>query len=106
MGTKAVSMALAVLLVFASVAVAAGPSPNAKATRVEGVIAGIDLDAQLLVVGDVTVQVTPTTVIWIGGDAVVGLDALTVGDTVVVCGVVDDAGVLWAHHINLKYVGK
>lgn len=105
MGTKAVSMALAVLLVFASVAVAAGPSPNAKATRVEGVIASIDLDAQLLAVGDVTVQVTPTTVIWIG-EAVVGLDALAVGDTVVVCSVVDDAGVLWAHHINLKYVGK
>lgn len=105
MGTREISAVLVVLIVFVSAAMAAGPSPNAKATRVDGVIAAIDLDAQTLVVGDTTVQVTPTTIIWIG-DAVVGLDALTVGDTVVVCGVVDDAGILWAHHINVKYVGN
>ncbi len=95
---------LAVILVFATVAVATGPSSNAKASRVEGLVAGIDIDAQQLVVGEVTVQVTPSTVIWLG-EEVVALDALEVGMTVVACGIVDEDGVLWAHRINVKYVG-
>lgn len=126
MSTKLSLVALAAIVVLATGAVAAGPGPtgpispgpyggpngpNGDAIQVEGEIVDIALDLNQLVVGDVTVQVTPDTVIWIG-EEVVGLDALAelvaeVGSvTVVVCGVLDDDGVLVAHRINVKFVGQ
>jgi hypothetical protein len=126
MGTKLSLVALAAIVVFAMGAAAAGPGPtgpispgpyggpngpNGDAVQVEGEIVDIALELDQLTVGDVTVQITPDTVIWIG-EEVVGLDALAElaeeggSVTVVVCGVFDEDGVLWANRINVKFVGQ
>lgn len=118
MSTKLSSAVLAGVWVLALAATAAGPGPigpiapgpfgpYGDAVQVEGVITAID-GAVLTVTtldGPTPVLVTDTTVIWIG-EEIVTLDALAIDMTVIVCGTLDDAGVLVAERINVKYVGQ
>ena len=82
----------------------AGPNPNPGGVRIEGVIGAIDPGSQQLLVGDVTVQVTPNTIITMGSEEIL-FDDLAVGMTVVVCGKVE-GDLLFAHKITVKYKGK
>lgn len=54
---------------------------------------------------DVTVQVTPTTVIKMGPELLIDFEDLDVGMTVMVCGHFD-GDVLLARQITVKYRGK
>jgi len=56
-------------------------------------------------VADVTVQVTPTTVIKMGPELLIDFEDLDVGMTVMVCGHFD-GDVLLARQITVKYRGK
>ena len=118
MGKKLLAVVLTGVFVLATAAVAAGPGPigpvapgpfgpYGDAVQVEGVITSID-GAVLTVTtleGTVQVLVTDSAVIWIG-DEIVAPDALVVDMTVVVCGTLDEAGVLVAERINVKYIGQ
>ena len=97
-------LALGLVLLASTLVVAAGPNPGAPAIRVEGVITAIDAEALQIVVSDLTVQITPNTVITMGG-TVLDFEDLSVGMTAMVCGVMDGE-VLKANKINVKYQGK
>ncbi|MCC6489412.1 MAG: hypothetical protein IT364_18060 [Candidatus Hydrogenedentes bacterium] len=118
MDRKLSTVVLAGVWVLAMAATAAGPGPvgpiapgpfgpHGDAVQVEGVITAIDGAALTVTTldGAVQVLVTDSTVIWIG-EEIVTPDALAVDTTVVVCGSLDDAGVLVAERINVKYVGQ
>ncbi|HUW19077.1 MAG TPA: DUF5666 domain-containing protein [Sedimentisphaerales bacterium] len=98
-------MTLAFVLVSSVLVTAAGQKGGPNRTRIEGVITDIDSASQQLSVAGVTVQVTPSTVITMK-DELLSFDDLSVGMTVVVCGMTDEDDILWAHSINVKYCGK
>jgi hypothetical protein len=97
-------MALSFVLVSSMLVTAAGQKGKPEITRIEGEISAIDSDNLQLIVGGVTVQVTPDTVITMK-EVVLSFYDLNVGMTVVVCGLTD-GDVLRAHYINVKYLGK
>jgi hypothetical protein len=75
-------------------------APLARGTRIEGVITAIDADLLQLVVAEVLVQVTDTTLIRERG-RIIPFDALEIGATVAACGTfVDD--VLIAQHVTVR----
>jgi len=97
-------MALSFVLVSSMLVTAAGQKGKPERTRIEGVITAIDSENLQIIVGDVTVQATPNTVITMK-EELLSFDDLRVGMTVVVCGLTD-GDVLRAHYINVKYGGK
>ena len=90
------------ILIASSSAFARGP---ADVVRIEGIITAIDDVALTIDVADVTVQVTPATIIKMGPELLIGFEDLDVGMTVMVCGH-SDGDVLLARQITVKYCGK
>jgi hypothetical protein len=101
MARKLWIMALGITLVGSIFAGAAGP----RRVQITGEITAVDSVSQQIVVGDVTVQVTPDTALTMGVDSAIGFDDLAVGMTVKVCGKWDGA-VLVAERVNVMYGGK
>jgi len=99
---KVGTLALGLVLVTTTLALAAGPIP--ECIRVEGVITAIDPGAQQITVAGVTVQVTADTIIKMRGQ-VQTFDYLQVGMTVAACGLMDE-DVLVARRVTVKYGGK
>lgn len=100
---KAGILTLGFVLVASTLALAVGPIPVQECVRVEGVIAAIDYEAQWIVVADVTVQVTPETVIKMRGKPF-PFEDLQFGMTVAACGLMDE-DVLVARRVTVKYGG-
>ena len=96
-------LTLGFVLVASTLALAVGPIPVQECVRVEGVIAAIDYEAQWIVVADVTVQVTPETVIKMRGKPF-PFEDLQFGMTVAACGLMDE-DVLVARRVTVKYGG-
>lgn len=101
---KVGTLALGLVLVTTTLALAAGPIPIPECIRVEGVITAIDPGAQQITVAGVTVQVTADTIIKMRGQ-VQTFDYLQVGMTVAACGLMDE-DVLVARRVTVKYGGK
>jgi hypothetical protein len=91
-------MALGVMLVNSMLVTAAGPGR----VQITGVITAIG--DQQIVVDDVTVQVTPTTLITMRTTEI-AFDDLALGMTVRVCGKMSDS-VLVADRVNVMYNGN
>ena len=76
----------------------------AGAVRIEGAIASLDASAQQIVVGDVTVQVTDSTLIR-QQRQVISFADLSVGETVAACGVMG-SDVLVANRVTVRWCGR
>ena len=100
---KAGILTLGFVLVASALALAVGPIPVQECVRVEGVIASIDSDELQIVVADVTVQVTPDTLIRMRGKPF-PFENLQVGMTVAACGLMDK-DLLVARRVTVKYGG-
>jgi hypothetical protein len=91
---------LGFMLVASTLALAVEPIPAQECVRVEGEITAIDYEAQWIVVADVTVQVTPETLIKMRGKPF-SFDDLQVGIRVAACGLMDE-DVLVARRVTVK----
>ncbi len=94
-------MTLGVTLVSSILVLGAGP----RKVQITGEITALDPGSQQLMVGNVTVQVTPDTALTMGVSGAIEFDDLAVGMTVKVCGKWD-GGVLVAERVNVMYGGK
>jgi hypothetical protein len=100
---KAGILTLGFVLVASTLALAVGPIPVQECVRVEGAITAIDYEAQWIVVADVTVQVTPDTLIRMRGKPF-PFEDLQVGMTVAACGLMDE-DVLVARRVTVRCGG-